>query len=160
MTTEPTSTGMTEIRRRTHRNCVVCSSSNERGLGLEFELLPDGSVEAVFACDKVFEGYTDFVHGGIISSLLDGAMTNCIFAHGYVAITAELKIRFQQPLEVGRPATVRAWIDRYYRPLYYVKAEIIQNQEIKARAEGKFLESPLLEEKPDGKDRTAAGEAA
>jgi uncharacterized protein (TIGR00369 family) len=151
---------MTEIRQRTHGNCVVCSSSNERSLGLEFELSPDGGVEAVFACDKVFEGYTDFVHGGVISSLLDGAMTNCIFAHGCIAITAELKVRFKQPLDVGTPARVRAWIDRYYRPLYYVEAEISQNQVIKATAEGKFLESPLLEIPRDGEGRRTAGEGA
>jgi acyl-coenzyme A thioesterase PaaI-like protein len=150
VTIEPASADLAAIRQRTHGNCVVCSSTNKRGLGLEFGVSPDGGVEAVFGCDKVFEGYTDFVHGGVISSLLDGAMTNCIFAHGYVAITAELKVRFQQPLEIGKPATVRAWIDRYYRPLYYVKAEIKQDAVIKATAEGKFLESPLLEKQDDG----------
>ena len=71
-------------------------------------------------------------------------MTNCVFAHGYVAITAELNIRFRHPVDVGKPATVRAWIDRYYRPLHYVKAEIRQDHEIKVTAEGKFMESPLL----------------
>ena len=76
MTINPASTDMAAIRQRTHGNCVVCSPSNQRGLGLDFGLSPDGGVEATFACDKVFEGYTDFVHGGVISSLLDGAMTN------------------------------------------------------------------------------------
>jgi uncharacterized protein (TIGR00369 family) len=154
VTTDGKPTGIAEIRRRAHGNCVVCSPSNARGLGVEFELSGDGSVEAVFACDKAFEGYRDFVHGGVISSLLDGAMTNCVFAHGYVAFTAELSIRFRQPVEVGRPAVVRAWIDRYYRPLHYAKAEIKQGQEIKATAEGKFLENPQLLERREANGRS------
>jgi len=79
----------------------------------------------------------------VISSLLDGAMTNCVFARGHVAVTAELKIRFKHPVVVGPPATVRAWIDRRYRSLYFVAAELAQNGEIKATAEGKFTENRI-----------------
>jgi acyl-coenzyme A thioesterase PaaI-like protein len=35
------------------------------------------------------------LHGGVISSILDGTMTNCLFAHGTVAVTAELRVRFR-----------------------------------------------------------------
>jgi uncharacterized protein (TIGR00369 family) len=140
VTTEPASNDLVEIRRREHRNCIVCGANNDRGFGLDFKLADDGSVEATFTCDRVFEGYTDFVHGGVISSLLDGAMTNCMFAHGFVAVTAELNIRFRHPVTVGKPATVRAWIEKTYRPLHVVQAEVFQDDETKATATGKFME--------------------
>jgi uncharacterized protein (TIGR00369 family) len=109
---------------------------------LEFELTADGGVTATFGCEKAFEGFTDLVHGGIITSLLDGAMTNCIFAHGYVAVTAELTVRFEHPVDVGKPVTVRARIDKMYRPLHITSAEVVQGHEIKATATAKFMECP------------------
>ena len=147
MTTDITQTELTRTRARAHDNCVVCDPANERGLGLEFTISEDGGVEAAFACDKSFEGYPDYVHGGVVSSLLDGAMTNCIFSRGLVAFTAELNIRFLHPVATNKPATVRAWIEKYYRPLHVVRAEVSQDREVKATAVGKFMECPELEEK-------------
>ncbi len=133
---------LARIQSQMHDNCVVCSHSNECGLGLKFTLSEDGSVQATFNCDKVFEGYKNVLHGGIVSSLMDGAMTNCIFAHGCSAVTAELNVRFRHPVVIGKPAIVRAWIDRSSPPLYVVKAEVLQDQQVKTTATGKFMEQP------------------
>jgi len=144
MTVDPTPAGLAEMRRLAHRNCVVCSPSNLDGLGVEFVLTDDDGVEAVMECSASLEGYRGLIHGGVISSLLDAAMTNCVFARGEVALTAELNVRFKQPVVVGLPATVRAWIKRRYRSLYFASAELTQNHEIKATAEGKFAGSAKL----------------
>lgn len=122
-----------------HANCVVCSSSNEQGLCLSFSRLRDGSVEAEFECRKVFEGYTNMLHGGIISTLLDGAMTNCMFSHGVHAVTAELVIRFLSPVECCRKASVRAWITRSSEKLFLLRAELVQDGKTMATGQGKFV---------------------
>ncbi|MEJ2720282.1 MAG: PaaI family thioesterase [bacterium] len=147
MTRDSTPAGVTEIRHPAHRNCVVCGPSNSRGLALQFTLSPDGGVRAVFTCGDAYEGYAGLVHGGVISSVLDGAMTHCVFARGCTALTAELNVRFRQPVVVGAPITVRAWIDRSRGPLHLTRAELTQNHEVKATAEGKFIEDPLLIER-------------
>lgn len=135
-----------EVRSLAHANCVVCSSSNEQGLGLRFTSFPNGSVEAVFDCHKVFEGYRNMLHGGIISTLLDGAMTNCLFAHGIHAVTAELNIRFWHPVICCQSASVRAWITRSTTKLHHLQAEVLQNGQIMAIATGKFV---WIKEQPD-----------
>ena len=145
MTTDVSQSELAKTRARAHSNCVVCDPANKRGLGLEFTIAKDGSVEAVFGCDRIYEGYPKYLHGGVVSSLLDGAMTNCIFSRGHVALTAELNIRFLHPVATDTPATVRAWIDKYFRPLHLVKAEVLQDQVVKATAVGKFMECPGLE---------------
>ncbi len=132
-----------------HAKCVVCGSSNARGLGLDFMLLKDGVVEADFYCDKDYEGYDNVLHGGVVSALLDGAMTNCMFANGCAAVTAELKVRFRHPVKIGQVATVRAWIERTSPPLYVVKAEVLQNHEVKATATAKFMDQPSLAAVPE-----------
>jgi len=129
-----------EMRSQAHANCVICSPSNERGLGLEFTLSQDGGVKAAFGCDKTFQGYDNVLHGGVVASLLDGAMTNCMFVHGCIGVTAELNVRFRHPVVTGRTATVHAWITRSASPLYLVKAEVLQDSQLKATATGKFLD--------------------
>jgi uncharacterized protein (TIGR00369 family) len=123
---------------------MVCSSSSKNGLGLQFAVSEDGGVQATFGCDRAFEGYADVLHGGLIACLLDGAMTNCMFAHGYAPVTAELNIRFHHPVVIAQPATVRAWIGRSSSRLYVLEGEIVQNGQIKASATGKFLERSIL----------------
>ena len=140
MTTESVQNNSTAISMQTHNNCVVCGPSNDRGLHLQFVSLADGSAQTSFDCGKAFEGYTGSLHGGVISALLDGAMTNCMFARGYTVVTAELKVRFRHPVVTGTIATVRAWIDQSVPPLFLMKAELLQSGQVKATATGKFMD--------------------
>jgi acyl-coenzyme A thioesterase PaaI-like protein len=131
---------MARLRRQMHQHCVVCGSSNGLGLQLDFVAQPDGSVAALLGCPGFLEGYPDTLHGGVIAAMLDGAMTNCLFAHGRVAVTGELSIRFRRPVLTNHPATVRAWIKESFLGLYVVAAELRQENEVMARATGKFME--------------------
>jgi len=132
------------LRNDSHPGCVVCCSSNMHGFGLEFRIINDNTVEASFSCDKVFQGYPAMLHGGVVSTLLDGAMTNCLFAHGHAAVTVELNVRFRHPVDTGDPAMVRAWITSSMRPVHEMAAELIQDGRIKALAKAKFLEKGAM----------------
>jgi len=131
---------LSQIREAEHADCVVCSLANTRGLQLEFALGEDGAVSADFPCSRAFQGYAGFLHGGVISALLDGAMTNCLFAEGQAAFTAELNIRFLHPVVIGEAVTVRAWIDRSHPVLKVLMGEVTQGDQVMATAVGKFLE--------------------
>jgi uncharacterized protein (TIGR00369 family) len=110
------------------------------GLGLDFSVHDDGSVGASFRGHFALEGFQGCLHGGMIASLLDGAMTNCLFAHGCVAMTAELKVRYRKPVFIGQEMTIRAWITRSQPPLHLVEAELKQEGCAKAIASAKFFE--------------------
>ena len=71
--------------------------------------------------------------------LLDGAMANCMFAQGSAVVTAELNVRFLSPVRTRLPATVRAWIHKSSPLLHILEAEIVQRDEVKATAVGKFM---------------------
>jgi len=142
--TEPVQADLDAVRRQAHHDCVVCSPSNDRGLGLTFRASEDGSVQACFQCHSAFEGYKGVLHGGVVVSLLDGAMTNCLFARGRSAVTAGLDVRFRHPVITNTPATVRAWVDRSTPPLHVLKAEVVQGEQVKATACGRFMEQSYL----------------
>ena len=123
-----------------HGQCVVCGSNNRQGLRLKFVACPDGSVRAVFPCQSIFQGYDGLLHGGIISCLLDGAMTNCLFSKGIAATTGDLAVRFLHPVAIETPATVTAKVTRSRSPLHIVEAELAQSGRLLVRASGKFME--------------------
>jgi acyl-coenzyme A thioesterase PaaI-like protein len=123
-----------------HAACVVCGVDNARGLRLRYSREEGGGIQAVLDCDGSLEGYGGRLHGGIIASALDGAMTHCLFALGRTAVTAELTVRFRHPVATGRPATVRARLARDLAPLYLLEAEMVQDGAVKAVATAKFME--------------------
>jgi acyl-coenzyme A thioesterase PaaI-like protein len=123
-----------------HPQCFMCSAANPFGMKLKFRVQSDGSVAAMFSCREFLQSYPKTLHGGVISALLDAAMTNALFTVGVVAVTAELTVRFLAPVCLNHGAVVRASIDRSaYHPLYCMRAEIEQDQKLMARASAKFL---------------------
>ena len=138
--TKPTQEILEQTQHLAHPFCVVCSRAHGYGLGLSFKLRDDSNVEANFECNHNFQGYEGLLHGGIISSLLDGAMTNCLFAYGLVTVTAEMTVQFRHPVILGPSVTVRAHTTRLQAPVYVVEAEIVQEGQIRAKATGKFVE--------------------
>ncbi len=74
--------------------------------------------------------------------LLDGAMTNCLFQHGHVAVTGELNVRYHHAVTVNRDASVRAWSKAARRPLHRLAAEFVQGGQVMAVASAKFFDRP------------------
>ncbi|MCB9865855.1 MAG: PaaI family thioesterase [Phycisphaerales bacterium] len=130
---------LTAVRERAHPRCMACSQVNGRNLSLHFQAVDDGGVRAWVIPSARFEGYPGMVHGGVIATLLDAAMTNCLFAMGWPAVTGELTIRYREPVQCGRACAVHAWLERASSPLFLVRAELTQDSRVRARASAKFI---------------------
>jgi acyl-coenzyme A thioesterase PaaI-like protein len=134
---------MTILPSTVHRRCIVCSPVNGRGLAVSYRPSDDGrGVTAMFPCDPVFEGYAGQLHGGVVCSLLDGAMVHCLFQIGRAAYTAELSVRFHGAVITGTPALVRGRLERSRGRLHVVTAELSQGGVVRAVARATFLENP------------------
>jgi uncharacterized protein (TIGR00369 family) len=127
------------LRDAAHPHCIACSPEGKTGLGLDFHEVGDGSVRATFDCAAVFEGYPGYLHGGIISTILDSAMTNCLFAQGHQAVTAELSVKFHAPVALQRVALAEAHATRNLFPLFVMEASLSQDGQTKATAMAKFI---------------------
>jgi uncharacterized protein (TIGR00369 family) len=124
-----------------HPACIVCRPRAVGGLGLEFHPQADGSVEAEFPGGDAYQGYTGILHGGVIAMLLDAAMTNCLFAQDRRGVTADLAVRFRHPVASAQPVRLRAWVERSVPPLYLLRAELWQADQLRATATGKFMDT-------------------
>lgn len=109
------------------------------GLALRYRVQPDGSVAATFLGNCALEGYMGLLHGGVIACLLDGAMTNCLFARGIAGLTVDLRVRYHAGVVAAEAATVHAWLEDRSHGLYQLRAELTQRSAVKASATGKFL---------------------
>ncbi|MEI8140596.1 MAG: PaaI family thioesterase [bacterium] len=140
MITKQRQVKMAHLRDAHHAGCIVCGARNKLGLKLAFQTCEDGSIEGRFTCRRVFQGYDGLLHGGVISAVMDSAMTNCLFAHGITAVTGELTVRFLLAVGLNEEAVVKAHIEEALAPLYLLKATLIQSDRIVARATAKFME--------------------
>ena len=133
---------MLALRERLHGQCVLCGANHPHGLRLRFSVHEDGHVESMFDCSRSWQGYTGHLHGGVISALLDSAMTHCLFARGCIGMTGELKVRFLAPVDVDIPAVISAQLCESHGPLHGLRGEIRQGDQVRAKATAKFMEVP------------------
>lgn len=131
-----------KLAKQAHRNCMACGNAetNPNALQLDFTTHSDGSVSAQFNVTHRHQGYDGLLHGGMVSTLLDAAMTHCLFSKGVRALTAELLVRFAEPVRVGQNITVTAHFIGQRRGIYQLEAFIHEHKTMCARATSKFIE--------------------
>jgi uncharacterized protein (TIGR00369 family) len=91
-----------------HKNCFACGLNNGNRLGLKFHKHEDGIVFGNFFAHPKFEGYSGIVHGGIIATLLDSAMTHCLLMKDIPAFTGRLSIKYSTPIRTGTVVKLEA----------------------------------------------------
>jgi uncharacterized protein (TIGR00369 family) len=103
--------------------CFACGPKNPIGLKLKFDW--DGKeVKAKFTPGEYHQGWAGLVHGGIISCLLDEAMSYAALYSGVNSLTARMQTRFKRPLPIDEPLTVTGSVTRKTRRLVETKAEL------------------------------------
>jgi acyl-coenzyme A thioesterase PaaI-like protein len=119
--------------------CFACGKRNDIGLGLEFSHL-DGRTFSEFIPKKAHQGFMDIVHGGIITTVLDEAMVKGVLFQGIEAVTAEISVRFRNPLFVGEKAVIESEIRKAGTRLLETSARMLKgDRTVVAEAEAKLL---------------------
>jgi hypothetical protein len=119
--------------------CVVCGRENPHGLHLEFESDGGGST-AQWTTSAGWESFKGVIHGGVISAVLDEAMSQAVIGSGYEALTAELKVRFRKKVSVRDVLRVRGWVVNAQRRKIVAEGSLISaGGEEKAHAWATFL---------------------
>ena len=102
--------------------CFVCGQENP--IGLKLHLAWDGkTVRTEFTPDKFYQGWSGTVHGGILSCVLDEAMSYAALFSGVNTVTAKMQTRFRNPAQVGKPIVITARLTKKTKRLVEAKAE-------------------------------------
>jgi uncharacterized protein (TIGR00369 family) len=121
--------------------CFVCGQENPHGLQMRFELDPGGgAASANWTPASQWEGFRGAVHGGIISAVLDEAMSKAIASAQTRALTGELKVRFRQPVKTGHSFQLRGWIVKRAKRVLEAEAALTDANGVElAHAWGTFI---------------------
>ncbi len=123
------------------RMCFVCGMDNPGGLRLVFAMdEADKSIRTEFTPAKSHQGYQDVTHGGLISTVLDEAMTKLAFQLGMDAVTGRLTVRFKRPLMVGEKVIVTGRITKESGRAIEAEASAVREDgTVVAEAEGLLM---------------------
>jgi hypothetical protein len=89
-------------------------------------------------CNDSYQSYNGIIHGGVLSALIDSAMTQCLFGHGIVGYTVRLNIKYIKPVNINNNFKIIVNIKESYSLFSELEAYIIQNEECKVKAYSKF----------------------
>ena len=119
--------------------CFGCGEKNPIGLHLEFEPVED-KVVAKKIVPKEYQGYSNVVHGGIVTTMLDEAMGSFIQQkYNEQAMTGRLEIRYKHPTPVNEELKISAWQESQRRNIIFLKAAVeTPDGTITAEATAKF----------------------
>ena len=95
--------------------CFACGRDNKDGLDLNWAV-EGKTTHALFIPKRKFQGWKGIVHGGIIATLLDEAMTRLAWIACGGAMTAEMTVRFLKPALI---------LTRLYESEYTVLSSVI-----------------------------------
>ncbi len=103
--------------------CFGCGQNNPIGLKLEFRRDGNG-VAAEFIPGKLHQGWPGILHGGIITCLLDEAMSYAAYFTGRSCLTAKMEIEIKRPAPLDQPLVITAAVTRHTRRLIETEARV------------------------------------
>ncbi len=122
--------------------CVVCGADNPNGLQLDFLVGPAGA-NATWLPSQGWESFRGTVHGGVVTAVLDEAMSRAVIARGWEALTVDLRVRFHARVIPGDPLRVHGWVVERRRRKIVAEAQLLTAKGVeRAHAWGIFLMPP------------------
>ena len=128
---------------RPNEYCFVCGARHPYGLHLRFEDEGEGRVAAEWRPDPALQGFEGVIHGGIVSTVLDEAMSKAVVSSGIRALTCDLRVRMRRSVTPGEPLRIRGWVVAQRKRLVETEAVITDDQgRERAHAWASFLSVP------------------
>jgi uncharacterized protein (TIGR00369 family) len=132
---------LTHFAHSAGNRCFGCGQANQTGLRLDFLLADDGSVVSFPVVASAFEGHPGYLHGGIIATLLDEAMSKAVRARGSSSMTRKMEVDYLRPVPSETPLRLEGRIARNEPRKHWTEARILDEKgKLLAEAKGLFIE--------------------
>ena len=122
------------------KECFACGPENPHGLKMCFES-NGGQIRSKVSMKQAFRGWSNLIHGGILSTMLDETMSWTVinFTRKFM-LTRSMTVTFKKPVRVGAVITVTGYIkEQSSERNALVVAEIHdEDDDLCATAEGDF----------------------
>jgi uncharacterized protein (TIGR00369 family) len=140
MNDAPAANNETPLYHGTQNHCFGCGQANPAGLKLEFSKSAEGAVVSNAIVSDQYEGPPGYLHGGIIATLLDEAMSKANRAQNVTAMTRQMQVEYLCPVPSGAAIRIEGRVTRSEGRKHWTEA-LIQNADgvILAHATGLFI---------------------
>jgi uncharacterized protein (TIGR00369 family) len=105
--------------------CIACGSANPKGLQIDFQEQEPGTICAQWIPSSDWESFKGTIHGGIIATVLDEAMSKAIIALHWEAMTVDMRVRFRARVSPGEALRGRGWVTDQRRRKISAEATIV-----------------------------------
>lgn len=129
---------LTPMAHAAQNRCFGCGEANAIGLHLTFFLADDGLVVCDVTMPDTYEGPVGFVHGGIIATLLDEAMSKSVRARGLTAMTRQMEVEYLKPVPSGSAIRLEGRVTHHEGRKHWAQARIVNGEDVEL-AKGKAL---------------------
>jgi acyl-coenzyme A thioesterase PaaI-like protein len=122
------------------RRCFVCGVENPHGL--KVKVVYDGvdGVEAEFMAEDRYRGWSDYLHGGVLTLIFDEMLGWLSRYMGHDAMTARLEVRYRKPVPLGSRLTFNAVLEREIKGLLDIKLWAkLDDESVVAEGKGRMM---------------------
>jgi uncharacterized protein (TIGR00369 family) len=132
---------LTPLAHTAQNRCFGCGHANPAGLRLDFLLAENHSVVCLTEITDNFEGHPGYLHGGIIATLIDEAMSKAVRARGFTAMTRHMEVDYLRPVPSGKPLRLEGRVTHNEGRKHWAEAKILNAEgTILAHGKGLFIE--------------------
>jgi len=132
---------LTPLVHAAHNRCFGCGPANPIGLHLDFYVAEDQSVVCMPVVAANFEGPPGLLHGGIIATLLDEAMSKAVRVRGLTAMTRQMDVEYLRPVPSATAIRIVGKLVRSEGRKHWTEAQLFDDKlKILASAKGLFVE--------------------
>ena len=121
--------------------CFGCGPKNPEGLHLSFEIDREANIAStIVSLDTRYQGAPGYVHGGIIATLLDEAMSKLNRPLGVLAMTRQMNVSYLRPVPIGEKILLRSrFLRREGRKVFHEAELMSSDGEVLSRCSGLWI---------------------
>jgi uncharacterized protein (TIGR00369 family) len=122
-------------------HCFGCGPENDKGLKMRFETNGE-KLRSHVSVPEHFRGWSNLVHGGIISTMIDEMMSwSAIHLHKSFILTKSMAVNFKKPIRIQKELIVYGFeVEKKNDRQVTMAAEIVDNNgDICASGTGEFI---------------------
>ena len=128
------------VRLLKDKRCFVCGVENPYGLKLPVEQSGADRVSAEFVAEDRYRGWSDYLHGGVLTLIFDEMMGWLSRYMGHDAMTARLEVRYRKPVPLGSRLLFSAVLHRQVKRLLDIKlCARLADESVAAEATGRMM---------------------
>jgi uncharacterized protein (TIGR00369 family) len=132
---------LTPLAHTAQNRCFGCGPANPFGLHLDFFVADDRSVVCLPVVADTFEGPQGLLHGGIIATLLDEAMSKSVRVRGLTAMTRHMEVEYLRPVRSATAIRIEGRLTQSEGRKHWTEAKILdEKSHVLATAKGLFVE--------------------